>query len=48
MIDGMVSNENLQQVVTELLIRGNKSNISLVFITQYYFALPKNIRLNSL
>ena len=43
MIDGMVSNENLQQVVTELLIRGNKSNISLVFIAQYYFALPKKI-----
>ena len=28
-------------------MRGKKLNISLVFITQSYFALPKNIRLNS-
>ena len=34
-------------MVTELFIRGRKLNISLVFITQSYFAVPKDIRLNS-
>ena len=34
-------------IATELFIRGRKLNISLVFITQSYFAVPKNIRLNS-
>ena len=43
----MLSNEKLNPVVTELFIRGSKLNISLVFITQY-FAVPKNIRLNSM
>ena len=33
--------------VTELFIRGRKLNISLVFTTQSYFAVSKNIRLNS-
>ena len=47
-MDGdMLSNKKLNSVVTELFIRGSKLNISLVFITQYYFAVPKNIRLNS-
>ena len=31
----------------ELFIRGRKLNTSLVFITQFYFTVPKNIRLNS-
>ena len=43
----MLSNKKLNPVVTELFIRGRKLNISLVFITQSYFAVPKNIRLNS-
>ena len=34
-------------VVTELFIRGKKLNISLVFITQSYFSVPKIIRLDS-
>ena len=34
-------------IVTELFIRGRKLSISLVFITQSYFAVSKNIRLNS-
>ena len=47
-MDGdMLSNKKLNPVVTELFIRGSKLNISLFFITQYYFAVPKNIRLNS-
>ena len=34
--------------VTQLFITGRKLNISLVFITQSHFAVPKNIRLNSI
>ena len=34
-------------IVTELFIRVRKLNISLAFIIQFYFAVPKNIRLNS-
>ena len=41
-------NKKLNPVVTELFISGRKSNISLVFITQSYFAIPKSIRLNSI
>ena len=39
--------KKLNPIVTELFIRGRKLNISLVFIKQSYFALPKRIRLNS-
>ena len=34
-------------IVTELFIRGRKINISLVFVTQSYFKVPKDVRLNS-
>ena len=47
MIVNMLSNKNLKQIVTELFIRDRKLNISFVFITKYYFTVPKNIRLNS-
>ena len=47
MIADMLSNKKLNPVVTELFIKGRKLNISLVFITQSYFAVPKNNRLNS-
>ena len=40
-------NMRLNPIVSELCIRGRKVNISLVFITQSYFAVPKNLRLNS-
>ena len=43
----MRKNKILNPIVTELFIRGRKLNISLVFITQSYSAVPKNIRLNS-
>ena len=43
----MLSNIKLNPIVTELFIRGRKLNISIVFITQFYFAVSKNIRLNS-
>ena len=47
MIADMLSSKKFNPIVTELFIRDKKPNISLVFITQSYFALPKNIRLNS-
>ena len=47
-IADMLSNKKLNPAVTELFIRGRKLNISLVFISQSYFAVPKNIRLNSM
>ena len=46
MIADMLSNKKLNPIVTELFIRGRKLNISLVFITQSYFAVPKDIRLS--
>ena len=47
MITDMLRNKKLNQIVTELFIRGRKAEKSLVFLTQPYFAAPKNIRLNS-
>ena len=47
MIADMLSNDKGNPIVTELVIRDRKLNISLVFITQSYFAVPKNIRVNS-
>ena len=47
MID-MINNKKLNSVVTEMFIRGRKLNIvSLVFITQAYFKVLKDVRLNS-
>ena len=43
----MLSNKKLDAIVTELFIRERKLHISLVFITQPYFTIPKNIRLSS-
>ena len=43
----MLSNKKLDPIITELFIRGRKLNIFLAFFTQSYFAVPKNIRLNS-
>ena len=37
----MLCNKRLNQVVTELFIRGRKLNISLIFITQLYFVVPQ-------
>ena len=39
--------KKLNSIVTELLIRGRKLNISLVFITQSYFKVPKDVRSNT-
>ena len=47
MIADMFSNKKLNPIVTKLFIRGRKLNISLVFITQSYFDVPKNVILIS-
>ena len=47
MIADMINNKKLNPVITELFIRGRKLNISIVFITQSYFKVPKDVRLNS-
>ena len=47
MIADMINNKKLNSVATEFFIRGRKLNISIVFITQYYFKVPKDVRLNS-
>ena len=43
----MINNKKLNSKVTKLFIRGRKQNISLVFITQSYFKVPKDVRLNT-
>ena len=47
MIANMINNTKINPVVAELFIRGRKLNISIVFITQSYFKVPKDFRLNS-
>ena len=43
----MINNNKLNPIVTELFIRGRKLNISIVFIMQSYFKVPKDVRFNS-
>ena len=47
MIADMINNNKLNPIETELFIRGRKLNISIVFITQSCFKVPKDVRLNS-
>ena len=47
MIADVINNKKLNPVVTELFIKGRKLNISIVFITQLYFKVPKDVILNS-
>ena len=47
MIPDMINNKKLNSIVTELFIRGRKLNISIVFIIQSYFKVPKDVRLNT-
>ena len=47
MIADMISNKKLNSIVTELLISCRKLNISLVFISQSYFKVPKDVGNNS-
>ena len=47
MIADIMTNKKFQSVIKELFIRCRKINIPLVFITQSYFSVPKDVRLNS-
>ena len=47
MIADMIHNKKPNAIITELFIRGRKLNISLVFITESYFKVPKDVRLNT-
>ena len=47
MVADVINNKKLNSIVTKLFVRGRKLNISLVFITQSYFKVPKDVRLNT-
>ena len=47
MIADITKNKKLDSIVTKLYIRGRKINVSVVFITQSYFKVPKYVRLNT-
>ena len=47
MIADIMTNKRFQSIIKELLISCRKLNISLAFITQSYFSVPKDVRLNS-
>ena len=46
-IADIMTNKKFQAIIKELFIRSRKLNISLAFITQSYFSVPKDVRLNS-
>ena len=47
MIADMIHNKKLNSIVIKLFIRCRKLNISLVFITQSYVKIPKDVRVNT-
>ena len=47
MIADIMTNKRFQTIIKKLFIRCRKLNISLVFITQSYFSVSKDVRLNS-
>ena len=47
MIADIMTDKIFQAIIKELFIRCRKLNSSLIFITQYYFSVPKDVRLNS-
>ena len=47
MIADIMTNKKFQSIIKELFIRCRKINISLLFITQAYFSVPNDVRLNS-
>ena len=47
MMADIMTNKEFQAIIKELFIRCRKLNVSLVFITQSYFTVPKDVRLNS-
>ena len=47
MIEDIMRNKKFQTIIKDLFVRCRKLNILLVFMTQSYFSVPKNVRLNS-
>ena len=47
MIADIMTNKKFESIIKGIFIRCRKLNISLVFITQSYFSVPKDVRLNS-
>ena len=47
MIADIMTNKRFQAIIKEPFIRCIKLNMSLVFIIQSYFSVPKEVRLNS-
>ena len=47
MVPDLMTNKKFQTIIKELFIRCRKLNISLAFITQSYFTVPKEVRINS-
>ena len=45
--DNIMTKKKIQAIVQELFIRCRKLNISVAFITQFYFSVPEDVRLNS-
>ena len=45
-IADIMASKKFQAIIKEFFIRCRKLNISLVFITQSYFSVPKEVRLN--
>ena len=48
LIADIMTNKKSQSIIKELFIRYRKLNISLVFVTQSYFSVLKEVRLNSI
>ena len=46
MISHVMSDEKAQQILKDLFIRCRKLNISLCYLTQSFFSVPKDVRLN--
>ena len=46
MISHVMSDKKAQKILKDLFIRCRKLNISLCFLTQSYFNVPKDVRLN--
>ena len=47
MIADIMTNKKFQAIIKELFIRCRKLNILLIFVTQSYFSVPKDVRLSS-
>ena len=46
MISYVISDKKAQKILEDLFIRCRELNISLCFLTQSYFSVPKDVRLN--